>query len=243
MACLQANILLLLLSIYADILCIFIDDDAYLSPDAASDVFDSAHRLSQDTDGPITPIPSVSPTDPLVNDLTANFASTTLRTNKSHVAGSRTSGAPIQSSYSDYNSASSTSPTSKYTYARDPGTFYGISPSYDPPIPHQLSLVPEEGSDVNSQWSMPQEHQSRFSLDSSRGRLSSPATSTASSAISAAALRQARLSQSNIPWYLRPKYAWEELKLDAEGVVVAGTVQALIERLLLDDLSELPRFY
>jgi hypothetical protein len=148
----------------------------------------------------------------------------------------------MQPAYSMYSSPND-SPTSKHGYSRDPPTFYGMSPSYDPPIPHQLSLVMEEGSDVNSQWSMPQEKLSKRSLDSSRGRLSSLATSTVSSAISAAALHQARLSQANLPWYLRPKYAWEELKLDPEGVVMAGTVQALIERLLLDDLSTYPKLF
>jgi hypothetical protein len=90
---------------------------------------------------------------------------------------------------------------------------------------------------------MPQEQLSKHSLDSSRKRLCSPSTTTASSAISAAALHQARLSQANEPWYLRPKYAWEELKLDSEGTVVAGTVQALIERLLLDDLGTYSRLF
>jgi hypothetical protein len=140
-------------------------------------------------------------------------------------------------------STQNVSPTSKDAYSHDPPTFYGISPSYDAPIPHQLSLVMEEGSDVNSQWSMPQEQFSKHSLDSSRRGLSTPGTSTVSSAISAAALHQARHSQANLPWYLRPKYAWEELKVDSEGIVMAGTVQALIERLLLDDLSTYSKFY
>lgn len=104
-------------------------------------------------------------------------------------------------------------------------------------MPHQLSLVLEEGSDVNSEWSMPGYNPSRASIDSSRGRLVSQPMSTASSSISVAALHRARLSQASMPWYLWPKYAWEELKLDSEGLVVAGTVPALIERLLLDKLS------
>jgi hypothetical protein len=140
-------------------------------------------------------------------------------------------------------SSQNVSPNSKDAYSRDPPTFYGMSPSYDAPIPHQLSLVMEEGSDVNSQWSMPQEQLSKHSFDSSRGRLSTPGTSTVSSAVSAAALHQARLSQANLPWYLRPKYVWEELKLDPEGIVVAGTVQALIERLLLDDHSTYSKIF
>jgi son of sevenless-like protein len=213
------------------------DDSSYLSPDAASDNYESLHQISGEyPEGPTTPIPSFSPTDPLVNDLAANFASASLRASNGNKSSSRTSGAPVLPAYAIYSSQA-TSPSGNYNYSRDPTILYSMSPQYDPPIPHQLSLVLEEGSEVDSQWSMPHAEQSLASIDESKGKRTSVPVSTASSALSAAALHQARLAQASIPWYLRPKYTWEELKLDNDGSVIGGTVQALIERLLIQSPS------
>ena len=208
------------------------EDEGYHSPED-----DPSHRLSSEyTDGPTTPVPQFSPTDPLVGELSNKFASASLRGSKS---SARSSGAPVLPSYAMYSPPSST-PTTNYATPRSSSSFYTMSPPYDPPTPHQLSLVLEEGSEVNSQWSMPsiarvEDYGHRISIGSSRGALSSPSSS---STADSAALQQARLSQANVPWYLRPKYTWEELKVDANGLVIAGTVPALIERLLLDPLSE-----
>jgi hypothetical protein len=93
----------------------------------------------------------------------------------------------------------------------------------------------EEGSDVNSQWSMHSlgtSHKQSMSTDNAR--LASPSTSVASSNSNIASLQQARLAYASLPTYLRPKHAWDELKLDPEGAVVAGTVLALVERLTMD---------
>lgn len=210
------------------------EDEGYQSPDV--DPYDPSHRVSSEyTDGPTTPIPQFSPTDPLVGDLSNKFASANLRGSKS---SARSSGAPVPPSYAMYSPPSATTPVN-YVYPRSSSSSYSMSPPYDPPIPHQLSLVLEEGSDVNSQWSMPsmprvEEYAHRNSVGSSRGPLSSPSSSTTADS---AALQMARLSQANLPWYLRPKYTWEELKVDANGLVIAGTVPALIERLLLDPLK------
>lgn len=44
----------------------------------------------------------------------------------------------------------------------------------------------------------------------------------------------AKLGQSHLPWYLRPSYNSDTLKVDPEGQVKAGTLPALIERLTID---------
>jgi son of sevenless len=44
----------------------------------------------------------------------------------------------------------------------------------------------------------------------------------------------AKLRQSHLPWYLRPSYDSGTLKVDPEGQVKAGTLPALIERLIID---------
>lgn len=41
----------------------------------------------------------------------------------------------------------------------------------------------------------------------------------------------AKLGQLYLPWYLRPNYTSETLKVDAHGRVRAGTLSALVERL------------
>lgn len=44
----------------------------------------------------------------------------------------------------------------------------------------------------------------------------------------------AKLGQSHLPWYLRPSYNSDTLKVDPEGRVKAGTLPALVERLTTD---------
>ncbi|KAI0068002.1 ras GEF [Artomyces pyxidatus] len=52
----------------------------------------------------------------------------------------------------------------------------------------------------------------------------------------AQAFHNAKLAQANLPWYLRPKYGDDEIKLDYDGTVKAGTLPALVERLVIDPL-------
>lgn len=78
----------------------------------------------------------------------------------------------------------------------------------------------------------------KHSISTDNPRLVSPSTSVASSLSNVASLQQARLAYASLPTYLRPKHAWDELKLDPEGAVVAGTVPALIERLTVDSPSQ-----
>lgn len=49
----------------------------------------------------------------------------------------------------------------------------------------------------------------------------------------------ARLGQSHLPWYLRPSFTSEILKVDQEGRVKAGTLAALVERLTVDSQCEM----
>ena len=44
----------------------------------------------------------------------------------------------------------------------------------------------------------------------------------------------ARLGQSHLPWYLRPTYDSDVLKVDSEGRIKGGTLSALVERLTVD---------
>lgn len=48
----------------------------------------------------------------------------------------------------------------------------------------------------------------------------------------------ARLGQSHLPWYLRPIYTSDQLKIDSEGRIKAGTLPALVERLTTDPIRE-----
>ncbi|KAA1471413.1 ras GEF [Dentipellis sp. KUC8613] len=52
----------------------------------------------------------------------------------------------------------------------------------------------------------------------------------------AQALYNAKIAQANLPWYLRPKYSEDEIKLDGDGNVQSGTLPALVERLVSDPL-------
>lgn len=48
----------------------------------------------------------------------------------------------------------------------------------------------------------------------------------------------AGLGQLHLPWYLRPSYTSETLKVDAKGHVRAGTIYALVEKLTVDPISK-----
>lgn len=47
----------------------------------------------------------------------------------------------------------------------------------------------------------------------------------------------ARVTQAMLPWYLRTSYLDNELKMEFDGVVKAGTLAALVERLTAEQLS------
>lgn len=49
---------------------------------------------------------------------------------------------------------------------------------------------------------------------------------------------KAELGQTHLPWYLRPSYNSATLKVDSKGLVRAGTIDALIEKLTVDPISE-----
>ncbi|KIM23236.1 hypothetical protein M408DRAFT_264797 [Serendipita vermifera MAFF 305830] len=253
---------------------------------------DAKHRLSSEyADEPMTPgLSSLGDEDedPLVSDLVAHFGGSSLQgqSHASRPGGSRSGSGSAGAALPAYSSG-----TYGNQSRRSSGYAYTMSPPYEPPVPHQLSLVLEEGSDVNSNWSMPhssQAYSQAFSISSSTsalqkqlaknrdhrlsssgsalgtsintgsGSLRSPTSpgntsptnsggggggggsgSIAGSGVSTAALHRLRLAHSSIPWYLRPKHAWEELKLDSDGLVVAGTAPALVER-LVTDTSMLP---
>lgn len=54
----------------------------------------------------------------------------------------------------------------------------------------------------------------------------------------AAAFHQAKKTQAGLPWYLRPMYGGDDIKLEYDGSVRAGTLHALVERLTVDPLSK-----
>ncbi|OBZ79386.1 Cell division control protein 25 [Grifola frondosa] len=53
----------------------------------------------------------------------------------------------------------------------------------------------------------------------------------------AQAFHDAQLAQSSLPWYLRPTYGEDEIKVQPDGTVTAGTLRALVERLTVDHLK------
>jgi hypothetical protein len=53
----------------------------------------------------------------------------------------------------------------------------------------------------------------------------------------AQAFHNARLAQASLPWFLRPSYTNDEIKMEYDGSVRAGTLSALVERLTVDPLS------
>ena len=257
---------------------LYTEEDMFDELSPSQDYDDARHRLSSEyADEPMTPAIGEDDEDPLVSDLVAHFGG---------MGGQRTARPGTLPAYSLQQSNTYT-PSNHVNQRRggvSSGYAYTMSPPYDPPVPHQLSLVMEEGSDVNSNWSMPHSSQAfsqafsvsssasalqkqmarkehRFSsgsglgtsLNTGSGSLRSPTSPSNTSptnsgsgsmtapgaGVSTAALHRLRLAHSSIPWYLRPKHAWEELKLDSDGLVVAGTAPALVER-LVSDTSMLP---
>ncbi len=55
---------------------------------------------------------------------------------------------------------------------------------------------------------------------------------------SAQAFHNAKQAQANLPWYLKHRHGEEEIKLDFDGTVKAGTLPALVEHLVVDPLRE-----
>ncbi|KAH9968710.1 ras guanine nucleotide exchange factor domain-containing protein [Russula dissimulans] len=53
---------------------------------------------------------------------------------------------------------------------------------------------------------------------------------------SAQAFHNAKQAQANLPWYLKQRHGEEEIKLEFDGTVKAGTVPALVEHLVADPL-------
>ncbi|KAH9065896.1 ras GEF [Lactarius vividus] len=53
---------------------------------------------------------------------------------------------------------------------------------------------------------------------------------------SAQAFHNAKQAQANLPWYLKHQHGEEEIKLEFDGTVKAGTLPALVERLVVDPL-------
>ncbi len=56
---------------------------------------------------------------------------------------------------------------------------------------------------------------------------------------SAQAFHNAKQARANLPWFLKHRYAEEEIKLDFDGTVKAGTLPALVEHLVVDSLREI----
>ncbi|KAF8504290.1 ras GEF [Hysterangium stoloniferum] len=52
----------------------------------------------------------------------------------------------------------------------------------------------------------------------------------------AQAFHNAKLAQAALPWYLKPEHIGDEIKLDHDGRVNAGTLEALVERLTVEPL-------
>ena len=55
---------------------------------------------------------------------------------------------------------------------------------------------------------------------------------------SAQAFHNAKQAQANLPWYLKHRHGEEEIKLEFDGTVKAGTLPALVEHLVVDPLRE-----
>ncbi len=54
----------------------------------------------------------------------------------------------------------------------------------------------------------------------------------------AQAFHNAKVAQSSLPWFLRPDHGDDEIKVEFDGTVAAGTLPALVERLTIEPLSE-----
>jgi len=55
---------------------------------------------------------------------------------------------------------------------------------------------------------------------------------------SAQAFHNAKQAQANLPWFLRHRHGDEEIKLEFDGTVKAGTLPALVEHLVVNPLRE-----
>jgi son of sevenless-like protein len=56
----------------------------------------------------------------------------------------------------------------------------------------------------------------------------------------AQAFHNAKQAQAHLPWFLRPRHGEDEIKLEYDGSVKAGTLPALVERLVIDPLRACP---
>ncbi len=54
----------------------------------------------------------------------------------------------------------------------------------------------------------------------------------------AQALYEAMAAQASYPWFLRPVYNGEEIKVEYDGTITNGTLGAIVERLTLEPLSK-----
>ena len=54
----------------------------------------------------------------------------------------------------------------------------------------------------------------------------------------AQAFHNAKIAQAGLPWYLKPSYSTDDIKMEYDGSVRAGTLSALVERLTADPLSK-----
>ena len=53
----------------------------------------------------------------------------------------------------------------------------------------------------------------------------------------AQAFHNAKMAQAQQPWYLKPDHTGNEIKVEYDGSVKAGTLEALVERLTIEPLS------
>lgn len=53
----------------------------------------------------------------------------------------------------------------------------------------------------------------------------------------AQALHEAKTVQASYPWYLRPIHGDDQIQLEYDGAIKAGTLPAIVERLTLEPLS------
>ena len=54
----------------------------------------------------------------------------------------------------------------------------------------------------------------------------------------AQAFHNSRFAQESLPWYLKPSYSSDDIKMEYDMSVRAGTLSALVERLTADPLSK-----
>jgi len=54
----------------------------------------------------------------------------------------------------------------------------------------------------------------------------------------AQAFANAKRNQALMPWYLKPVHDGDEIKIEHDGSIKSGTLEALVERLTVELLSE-----